>query len=98
TYQTSHEQLRQIPVIVRQAIESQSAIRFDRGHFSGFGDFSLNFEFVYLVLDPDYNVYMEKQQAIYLTIHEAFESQGIQFAYPTQTLYLEKAQSAAGGH
>ncbi|WP_044198594.1 mechanosensitive ion channel family protein [Dyadobacter tibetensis] len=93
TYQTSHEQLKAIPALVRQIIEADALIQFDRGHFSGYGDFSLNFEFVYYVLSPDYGVYMDKQQAIYLDIFEAFEKRKIEFAYPTQTLFTQAVNS-----
>jgi small-conductance mechanosensitive channel len=33
---------------------------------------------------------MDLQQAINLAIHERFEEHGIAFAYPTQTLLVEK--------
>jgi small-conductance mechanosensitive channel len=46
------------------------------------------------VRSPDYKLYMDIQQAVNLAIHEAFESNGIEFAYPTQTLFLEGAASA----
>ncbi|KPJ53360.1 mechanosensitive ion channel protein MscS [candidate division TA06 bacterium DG_24] len=99
-YQTPHEKLREIPSIVQQIVEPLELTRFDRAHFKEYGDFSLNFEVVYYVLDPDYRLYMDIQQAINLAIYEAFEEQGIEFAYPTQTLYvsdgrapLEKAPS-----
>ena len=55
------------------------------------GDFSLNFEFVYYVHSADYTKYMDIQQAINLAIFEAFEKEGIEFAYPTQTLFVNKA-------
>jgi small-conductance mechanosensitive channel len=80
-----------IPTIVRQAIEQQENTRFDRSHFKEYGDFSLNFESVYYVLGPDYNEYMDIQQAINLYIHEQFEQENIEFAYPTQTLFIEKS-------
>lgn len=90
TYQTTHSQLAEIPKIVKEIITSKSQLQFDRGHFSGYGDFSLNFEFVYYVLDPDYNIYMDNQQDVYLGIFAAFEKEGIDFAYPTQTLIMDK--------
>jgi small-conductance mechanosensitive channel len=89
TYQTPREKLVQIPIIIRKAIEEQEKARFDRSHFKAYGDFSLNFETVYYVLAPDYNVYMDIQQAINLRIHERFEQEGIEFAYPTQTLLVK---------
>jgi small-conductance mechanosensitive channel len=92
-YQTTPSQLRRIPAMVREIIERQTAARFDRAHFAAFGDSSYDFEFVYYVASPDYNVYMDTQQAINLAIVDAFAADKIEFAYPTRTLYLERAQS-----
>lgn len=91
TYQTSREQLIKIPVIVREAVEQEDKTRFDRSHFKEYGDFALLFESVYYVLSPDYNEYMDIQQAINLHIHERFEQEKIEFAYPTQTLYVQQS-------
>jgi len=90
TYQTPHDTLVAIPGLIREAVEEQERARFDRAHFKDYGDFSLNFEVVYYVLSPDYNLYMDVQQAINLSIHQKFEEAGIEFAYPTQTLFVEK--------
>jgi small-conductance mechanosensitive channel len=92
TYQTPRERLTEIPGIIRAAIESQDKTRFDRSHFVSYGDFSLVFETVYYVLGADYNLYMDIQQAINLYIHERFEEQNIEFAYPTQTVFLQREQ------
>lgn len=89
-YQTSAETLKAIPRIVKDIIVEQEDATFDRGHFAAYGDFSLNFEFVYYVIGADYNKYMDIQQAINLTIFEAFEKEKIEFAYPTQTLFVSK--------
>ncbi len=89
TYQTPLEQLKAIPEMIRGFIESNELARFDRSHFQGYGDFALAFETVYYVLTPDYAVYMDVQQEINLKIYEAFAAKGIDFAYPTQTLYIE---------
>lgn len=86
-YQTKHAQLAAIPGYLKEIIETTDAVRFDRSHFSGYGDFSLDFETVYYVEAPDYNIYMDKQQDIYLAIFKKFEEEGIGFAYPTQTLF-----------
>lgn len=95
-YQTSHELLGVIPQIIREAIEAHEKTRFDRCHFQEYGDFSLNFETVYFVLSADYNLYMDIQQEINLTIYEKFADKGIEFAYPTQTLFIPQPQSASG--
>jgi small-conductance mechanosensitive channel len=93
TYQTPREKLIKIPAIIREAVEEQEKTRFDRSHFKAYGDFSLNFETVYYVLVPDYNIYMDIQQAINLRIHERFEKESIEFAYPTQTLHLVRQEA-----
>lgn len=90
TYQTPRAQLAAIPAMIREVVEAQDKTRFDRSHFKGYGAFSLDFETVYYVTVPAFNDYMDAQQAINLAIHERFEEQGIEFAYPTQTLFVEK--------
>jgi len=87
-YQTPADTLERVPAIVRDIIEQQEQTRFDRAHFKAYGDSSLDFEVVYYVLDRDYNVYMDKQQTINLALFRRFESEGIEFAYPTRTLYV----------
>jgi small-conductance mechanosensitive channel len=90
-YQTPSEKLEKIPGFVREIVEAQEKARFDRAHFKEYGDFSLNFEVVYYVLVPDYPVYMDTQQAINLALYRKFEEEEIEFAYPTQTLYLNRS-------
>ncbi len=91
TYQTPRDKLKLIPQIVKEAILEQDKVRFDRAHFQAYGESALNFEVVYYVLAPDFNLYMDIQQAINLRIHEHFEQEGIEFAYPTQTVYVHRA-------
>jgi len=88
TYQTDPAVLEQIPEWIRGVVESQESVRFDRSHFKTFGDSALVFETVYWVTRPDYGLFMDTQQAINLALFKKFESEGIEFAYPTQTIYL----------
>ena len=92
TYQTSTKQLREIPEIISNIIINSDDTLFDRAHFSSYGDFSLNFEIVYYVKSKDYGKYMDIQQGINFAINEEFEKRGIEFAYPTQTLFIEKTE------
>jgi small-conductance mechanosensitive channel len=89
-YQTSLQQLKEIPGMIKKAIEKIENTGFDRAHFSSYGNFSLDFEIVYYVMSGDYNKYMDIQQNINFAIKEEFEKHGIEFAYPTQTLFLDK--------
>lgn len=88
-YETSLEQIRAIPGMIRGIIESQENTRFDRSHFNAFGDSALGFETVYWITVSDYNIFMDTQQRIYLEILDRFEKEGIQFAYPTRTLFFK---------
>ena len=91
TYDTPRERLREIPPLLRRIIEEQADVRFDRAHFAKYGPHSLDFEVVYHVLGPEFNRYMDTQQAINFRIHEAFEALGVEFAFPTQTLWIAGA-------
>lgn len=94
-YQTPAALLARIPAMVREIMERSGPVRVDRAHFAAFGDSSFDFEFVYYVLSADYNVYMDVQQAINLSVVETFEREGIGFAYPTRTLYLQPPEVPA---
>ncbi|HEX8041294.1 MAG TPA: mechanosensitive ion channel family protein [Chryseosolibacter sp.] len=94
-YGTSLQTLKKIPAMLRSIVEQQQAVTFDRAHFAAYKDWSLRFEVVYYVLSADYNVYMDIQQNINFGIHEAFEREKIDFAYPTQSLVL-KSDSSPG--
>jgi small-conductance mechanosensitive channel len=99
-YRTTPEELEWIPAEVRRIVEAQPLARFDRAHFKGFGESSLDFEVVFWMKDPDFAKYMDTQQAINLALMRAFAPKGIEFAYPTRTVIVEgpvgvKAQAAA---
>ncbi len=91
TYQTPADKLERIPGLIREVVEGQQHVRFDRSHFASYGDSALNFETVYYVESSDYAQHMDILQAVNLAIFRRFESEGIEFAYPTQTLFVEKS-------
>ena len=90
TYQTPMEKLQAIPRMIEIVITKREKVRFDRAHFTGFGASTLDFEVVYWLETSDYSFYMDSQQAIDLGIYERFEQEGIEFAYPTQTIFVEQ--------
>lgn len=87
-YETDNEKLSQIPKIIEEAIKGIDNITFDIAYFSGFGDFSLNFEIVYYVDNNDMRVYRVARNEINLAIKNAFSAHQLIFAYPTQVHYL----------
>ncbi|MFC1669526.1 mechanosensitive ion channel family protein [Spirochaetota bacterium] len=90
TYNTGLDNLRAIPAMVEKIILSEEDTKFDRAHFKEYGDFSLNFVVVYYVHSAEYNRYMDIQQNINLKLFEEFRRSNIYFAYPTQSIVLEK--------
>lgn len=90
TYDTPISKLKKIPEIIKQIYDDVDDADLDRVHFKEFGDSSLNYEIVYYVNAPDYKKYMDIQQKVNFEIKERFDKQKISFAFPTQTIYLEK--------
>jgi small-conductance mechanosensitive channel len=84
-YDTPLDQLKTIPGTIQGIIEKYDDVAFERAHFVAHATYSLNFEIVYHVLSSDYIRYADIHQAINFQIREAFDTQGIRFAYLTQT-------------
>jgi small-conductance mechanosensitive channel len=89
TYDTPAEIIEKIPEFLKDVIEAQPNTRFDRSHFKEYADSSLNFETVYYMLVPDYQSLMDTQQSINLEILKKFNAEGVEFAFPTRTVYVE---------
>lgn len=86
SYDTPTEAVKQAPAIVEEAIKAQQQVRFDRAHLRGFGKEALEFECVYIVKDPGYNLYMDIQQAINFHLLERFNRIGAKFAVPVRAI------------
>jgi len=91
--ETPLAEVRKIPGLIRSLIEAYPDVRFDRSHFAKISAASFDFEAVYVVKTTDYARHMDIVQEINLKLVEAFEKQGIAFAYPVQRLYLEQQQA-----
>lgn len=89
TYDTPLEKLKIIPNVLKDIIESKEMTRFDRAHFSSYGESSLKYEIVYFILSGNYIDYMDIQQLINFEIRERFDELNLVFAFPTRTLYIE---------
>jgi len=83
--ETPSDKLQAIPGILRAIVERQiqqvKKVRFDRAHFATFGDAGLVFELVYVVAEPDFNVFMDVQQAINLDIHRELAAAGVSLTF-----------------
>lgn len=89
-YQTPPERVERAVQIIREAVERREGVTLDRCHFSAFGDFALIIEVIYFVETGDYLTYMNHQQAINFEVLTRFNAEAIAFAYPTQTVWMER--------
>ncbi len=87
TYETPFETVENLPSIVREAFESFEGGRIDRVFFTTFGDSALLFEIVYFIESGEMVEYLKVQERFNLQLFKTFTDQGIEFAYPTQTIY-----------
>ena len=90
TYDTPHEKLSKANELIEQSMNGIENVEFDRSHFFEFGDSALMYEVVFFMTTNDYKLYMAARQQINMQIHEKFAAEGIEMAFPTQTLYLKK--------
>jgi len=89
-YQTSVEKLKKIQSLVEEIVTSTENATYARTHFTALNDSSLDFETMYWVDSTDFAIFMDAKHAINMALIAVFEVEGIDFAYPTQTVYLEK--------
>ena len=97
-YSTPLVKLKRVKSIVWDIISQIPEVRPDRVHFTEYGTQALMFEVVYFVVRPDYMLYMDIQEKINLEMFEKFQSEGLIFAYPAQTVFLQQAQLGATAH
>ena len=96
-FDTPPELAERAPQILREIVAKQELVRLDRSHFSGFGESSLNVETVYFMLTPDYGVYMDTQQRIYLEMLRRFRAEGIALAPPPRAVVVLPGESSGDG-
>ncbi len=89
-YETDPSLLREIPTLIKNIFAEQQEVTLDRVHFLSYGDYSLKFEIVFFVENSDFNRYADIQQDINFRIFDVFREKNIQFAYPSQTVFMAR--------
>ena len=85
TYDTDETQMQKAIDILEDIVKDQEAITDDyAAGFNGFGDFSLNILFIYYV-KPDSH-WLDTQTLVNKEILRRFNKEGLEFAFPTQTI------------
>lgn len=89
-YGTPIEKLKKVPDIIKGIVDGTDMTEFDRCYFMGYGPSSLDFEVVFYIDSPEYSEFAAIVQVVNFAIYEKFESAGLSFAFPTQTVHLQK--------
>jgi len=95
TYDTGHDKTTRAVEIIKQVLAEVPEVNAEpnkppRVYFSDFNDCSLNIYVSYWVKPPDYWTYHEVNDRINFEILKRFDAEKIEFAFPTQTLYVKK--------
>ncbi|MEM6535874.1 MAG: mechanosensitive ion channel domain-containing protein [Pseudomonadota bacterium] len=97
-YQTDPDLADRIPTIVAETVKGVEGVVFDRCGMSGFGPSSLDYSLVFYSLNPDFNRSMAARSRVLLALLRELKAKGIEFAYPTQTLYIEGMGATQPNH
>ncbi len=95
TYDSGHTKTKRAVEIIKEVLANAPQLNTDpekppRVYFSDFNDWSLNIYMSYWVRPPDYWLYHQVNEQVNLEIMKRFEAEQIEFAFPTQTLYVKK--------
>jgi MscS family membrane protein len=95
-YKTSAEKLLQGLIAIRHILDEAPQVdREDlRVCLKGFGPSTLDVEVFANILTSNFTEYIEIRQKLLMQILRAMKSSGIEFAFPSQTLYLTQDSSA----
>jgi len=95
-YETPLEKLKKIPKLIEKIIAKYPLAEFERCHFRNFGPSSLDYELSLYVNTKDYKEFLDVLQDINFEIMKAFKKEGIEFAYPTQLVYVKLDSGGKG--
>jgi len=95
TYDSGHTKAKRAVEVIKKVLADVPQINTDpdkppRVYFSDFNDSSLNIYMSYWVKPADYWLYHEVNERVNLEIMKRFEAEQIEFAFPSQTLYVKK--------
>ncbi len=80
-----------VPTAVAEFIARHEKVRFDRAHLAKYTQDYIEWEIVYTMLEADYELFMNTQQAIILASMQMFADLGISTAPRAQQLLLQEA-------
>jgi MscS family membrane protein len=90
SYDTSAENMRKALAILNEIYRSNPMTHDVSIAFTQFADSSLNIQVTHWWKNTDYAAYLMGIQEINLTIKKRFDAEGLNFAFPSRTLYVKQ--------
>lgn len=87
---TTPDRLARIPKIIREVVEDIPNTRFVRSAMAAVSDATIDFETVYYLTDPSYQVYVDAQQAVMLEIMRRLHAEGTRLGVQLEAAMKEK--------
>jgi small-conductance mechanosensitive channel len=87
---TPYETLQSLPALFKEIIEKQKDVTFDRANLSDLGNYTVNFEIIYHIESADFDLFVQRREAIYLEIIHQLQEKNVDMPYPTQTVLLRQ--------
>ena len=87
---TPYQTLQDLPALFKEVIEKQKDVTFDRANLSDLGNYTINFEIIYHIENADFNIFVQRREAIYLEIIQRLQEKNVDMPYPTQTVLLQQ--------
>ena len=103
TYDTTHEKVSRAKEILEDILKDHEGMdpkgeMLPRVYFSDFSSSSLDFKCMYWYHPAAYWDFMNFSEWVNLEILRRFNEEGIEFAFPTQTIHIAKDGSGEAGH
>ena len=87
---TPYQTLQSLPALFKEIIEKQPDVTFDRANLSDLGNYTINFEIIYHIESADFDLYVQRREAIFLEIIQRLQEKNVDMPYPTQTVLLRQ--------
>lgn len=98
TYSTSSDQLRAVVTEIRELLQNTEDVDPESVivHFTDFNSSSLDVRIICQVLLADWREFTARKESVYLEIMGIVEGLGIEFAFPSRSIYIESVPENDG--
>jgi MscS family membrane protein len=94
TYDTTIPELQRALALLEEIFRAEPMTKDVIITFNRFTDSALNIEVVHFWDSTDFRAYLKGLQQLNIKVKEAFDREGIEFAFPTRTLHIKESSTA----